>query len=233
MNCVANYSGVLSRQYPCASILNFDPDYLDRWPSVFPQADQYAKVLCPTILADLGRSSSNNILTNASLPQEYTQNLSPLYDSIYFFDDDFAVLSETQTFNKLKDFMGPLKITPSTIYAEYFCQVPQRKPIGPLLVAIFVADLVFLQAAYKLLTWTTTAWTEHNNQQAKSCEGYLANMKRGPYELSLAAPTDPALEERLPASSETWDRLTLRSTHERHRPSDFQQSLMPSSALSE
>ena len=45
---------------------------------------------------------------------------------------------------------GPLYISPSTISAEYLCQVPKRKPIGNLIVTILVADLVLLQTVWQI-----------------------------------------------------------------------------------
>lgn len=186
MACVANYSGYLSGEYRCSDTKSYVPNYLDDWPSIFPQADNYLKLLYSMVLADLGSASVDSILTNASLLQGYIQNS-----------------SMTDTNNKLKDSgIVPLEVTPSTIYAEYSCQVPQRKAVGPLIVTIVIADLVFLQAIYTILTWITTAWTERNNQQAKFCEGCLANMNRGSSEISLAASTDAAPES-LAVSSET------------------------------
>lgn len=43
---------------------------------------------------------------------------------------------------------------PSWFTREYLCQVPQRKPLGALVLSIVVGDLVFLQvlwALYKML----------------------------------------------------------------------------------
>lgn len=133
--------------------------------------------------------------------------------------------SGIQSYNELKDVTGPLTITPSTIYAEYLCQVPQRKPMGPLIVAIVVADLVFLQALWNILTWITTAWTERNYREAKFCEGCLAAMARGTYELSLTAPTDAA-QGSSHVLSGTSISPALGSRRGRHRSSESEQPLV-------
>lgn len=224
IRCVANYSGTLSGEYGCSDMDNTVSNYLDYWPFIYPQADQYAKVFYSAILADLGSSSLDNILVNASLLQEYSHDFST---DIYDWDGPAF-----QSYNELKDVTGPLKITPSTIYAEYLCQVPQRKPMGPLLVAIFVADLVFLQALWNILTWITTAWTERNYSEAKFCEGCLAAMARGTYELSLTAPTDAA-QGSSHALSETSISPALGSRRGRHRSSESQQPLVLSPGFSE
>lgn len=144
MSCVTKLGDVpsgVSAQYPClpkdfedGSIINFQPGYLDFFPPLF---DGFAKVLYSTILADLGISSLQKILTNASMLQENIQNFNDSVEANHW---------KISTYNELKDpGITPLNITQSAIYAEYFCQVTRRKPIGPLIVAIFVADIVFIQ----------------------------------------------------------------------------------------
>ncbi|MCJ1469000.1 hypothetical protein MMC07_007632 [Pseudocyphellaria aurata] len=198
VTCVANHGRRTSGEYNC-----FDTSDLTiprRW--LKDEADHFAKVFYSALLADLGIISSDNILTNASLLQEYTQALKNTPQN-----KDYKVLVPPD--------MSPLNITPSTIYAEYLCQVPQRKPIGPLLVSIFVADLVLLQAVWKILNWATTAWTERNQHQAKFCEGCLATMARGTYGLSSTAPANVSQESShvLSEMSVTSPRGSLREHH--------------------
>lgn len=218
MKCFYNRSGEILDYYNCSFITESNkPGFLEVEP-YFTEADQYVKVLYSAILTDLGSFSSDNILINASLLQEYTQEFQ-------------SAAGARQSYNELKDSgIGPLNITPSTIYAEYLCQVPQRKPIGPLLVSIFVADLVLLRAVWTILNWTTTAWTQRN-QKAKFCEGCLATMARGTYELSPTALADIPQESShaLSEISVTSPRGSLRG----HHRSESQQSLVFSPSSSE
>ena len=61
--------------------------------------------------------------------------------------------------------------TPSTISAQYLCQVPVRKPWGSLLVSVLVADLVFLQVFWKVLNWAVVSGLERRHPDARYCLG--------------------------------------------------------------
>ncbi|MCJ1459442.1 hypothetical protein MMC28_009820 [Mycoblastus sanguinarius] len=125
--------------------------YLEAWPQIFPQADQYAKVFYSSILADLGNPSPDNILVDPGLLQNYTSDFKES-GKPHTVDWTWDYMGPAfSSYKSQQDPGGPLNITPSTIYAEYFCQLPQHKPAGSLIVAIFIADLVFLQALWKLL----------------------------------------------------------------------------------
>lgn len=60
-------------------------------------------------------------------------------------------------------------VSPAVILQQYFCQVPQLKSTGSLLVAIIVADLVFLQALWKVLNLVVTFFLERQHPEAKYC----------------------------------------------------------------
>lgn len=78
-----------------------------------------------------------------------------------------------QSYEKIKNVRGPLQITDSVIYTQYFCQVPEMKSTDSLLVAILIADLVFPQALWKVLDWITMGLLEHSDPQTRFCEGSL------------------------------------------------------------
>ena len=157
---------------------NTAANYLGAWPQIFPQADQYSKIFYSSILADLGNPAPDNILTDTVLLQNWTSDFKAPSKSVHDFTWDYMGPAFS-SYNSDPDPRGPLNVTLSTIYAEYFCQVPQRKPAGSLIVAIFIADLVFLQALWKILNWATTAWVEQSDSQCNYCEGCLALMDRG------------------------------------------------------
>jgi hypothetical protein len=74
---------------------------------------------------------------------------------------------------------GSLSITPSTIYQQYLCQVPQRKSLGSLIVAVVVADLVFLQTVWTILTFAATWYVESKYPTARYCEGSIRSLRDG------------------------------------------------------
>ena len=62
-------------------------------------------------------------------------------------------------------------LTPSVISQQYFCQVPQLKSTGTLLVAVVVADLVFLQTSWMALKWLVTVYLLQRHPEAIYCAG--------------------------------------------------------------
>lgn len=137
------------KQHPVLGALNSEATY----PNIWSVVDTYGKSFYSAVLADLGQSSAPNVLLSsyAALLQNYTSDLGDLDVSINAspgpslgsYDN---ITSQGQS--------GPLSITPSTIYQQYRCTVPVRKPIGSLLTTVIISDLVFLNTVwmlYKLL----------------------------------------------------------------------------------
>lgn len=71
---------------------------------------------------------------------------------------------------------GNYNITPSVLFTEYLCQVPKLKSVASLIIAVLVADLVFLNAAWKLLNWFTIAALERSDETANYCQGCVRNV---------------------------------------------------------
>ncbi|KAL8717997.1 MAG: hypothetical protein Q9225_004819 [Loekoesia sp. 1 TL-2023] len=133
-------------------------------PDIWTQVDACGKSIYSTVLADLGQSSGPNILSNGDLLQQYTQN----------FTSKTAANAKpgpaTQSYDNLKAQTGPLVIEPSSIYQQFICQVPVRKSTGALIIAVLVADLVFLQALWKAFILCTTHFVGKQDK-AMYCEG--------------------------------------------------------------
>ena len=119
-------------------------------PEAWIQVDACAKSLYSTVLADLGQSAGPDLLSNTDLLQQYTQNFTANSTA------NAKAGPATQSYDQLKAQTGPLVIMPSAIYQQYICQVPVRKSIGSLIIAISIADLVFLQTLWKAFTLTVT-----------------------------------------------------------------------------
>lgn len=69
--------------------------------------------------------------------------------------------------------MGPFGTTPSVIATTYIYQVPQLKSAGNLIVAIVVADLVLLQAVWKLYKLVAETIVTRRQPSANYCQGCL------------------------------------------------------------
>lgn len=131
------------------------------------QMHHFATVFYSTILADLGQPNGSNVLTDTDLIQQY---ILAGWDNFALTGSDPS-MSEQQLLDQLKATSGPLFIKPSTFNSQYICQVPRRRAIGSVFIAVLVADIVFLQALFSVLTWTTTWWLDHTDHESNFCEG--------------------------------------------------------------
>lgn len=161
-------------------------------PDVGTQVDYFAKSMYATVLADLGQHSNqtpNNVLLQPHLLEFLSANISDLYHQAKANPPPWISAGPAiRGFNPAVD--PPLNITDSFVYAQYLCQVPTLKSTGSLLVSVIVADLVLLQALWKLVTWVTTAWLERRDSQANFCEGCLMLMRSEEAPPSSPPPVD-------------------------------------------
>ncbi|KAL6153593.1 hypothetical protein ACJQWK_11598 [Exserohilum turcicum] len=146
--------------------------------NIWNDVDRYGKSFYSTVLADLGQQNSPNILSPSSkdVLGEYTASL-----------DNFPIGSNavlgpaTSSYNgmSIQANAGSLEITPSTIHSQYLCQIPERKPWPHLIVAIILADLVFLRVVWTLMNLLATWWVVKHDQHAMFCPGEF-HRYRGP-----------------------------------------------------
>ena len=109
-------------------------------------------------------NTSNVLTTKSVIPQMFS----------YADDDGFSSggpSNATYLFAQALSNTAPLKVSSSTFYLQYTCQVPQRKDARSLFVAVLVADLIFLQTSWKLFRLAITAWVEHIDHEADYCKG--------------------------------------------------------------
>lgn len=89
----------------------------------------------------------------------------------------------TDSYDAYAPLVGPLGTKPATFYSQYACSVPAQRGTGTMLLAILIADLVFLQAAWKIVTVVTDAVLMRQDPTAMNCE----RCGRGEYqEIELA-----------------------------------------------
>lgn len=81
----------------------------------------------------------------------------------------------TGDYDALKGTTGKLGTSPSVISTKYTCQIPTRKPAGPLILSILVADLVFLQTAWSIYTFVAGLLLQEKDKPSY-CEGCLKQM---------------------------------------------------------
>ena len=123
-------------------------------------SDSLAKSFYSTILVDLGQTDvTPNILTDEEALQYFTQNFTIMQDHTANAQPGPA----RDSYHALKAHTGPLEISPSIISSKYLCQVPKRKSPGTLIVSILIADLVLLQAAWKLFSLCANSWLTHKH----------------------------------------------------------------------
>lgn len=125
------------------------------FPSIWEPLSWLAKAMWFTILADLGRDDEvlPNILSRPSVVGDLTEDIF-LSTSV----DDY-------------------RITPSVLATTYMCQVPRLKSTGTLIVSVLVADLVLLQAIWKLFVLAMNYFLVSNNEEMRYCEGCGRNLK--------------------------------------------------------
>ncbi|KAI1630192.1 hypothetical protein EDD37DRAFT_618822 [Exophiala viscosa] len=137
--------------------------------------DDFAKSFYSFILADLGQTSSPNVLADPDiLDQFWTACYNEVEPSPMNFVQNGSL--PDNSFDTLKSMTGSIGISNATLNAQYLCQIPQRKDTGSILVALIVADLVLLQAAWKVFTWITTFWLEKKDPEANFCSACAAKL---------------------------------------------------------
>ncbi|KAF4822146.1 hypothetical protein CGCSCA5_v002848 [Colletotrichum siamense] len=83
-----------------------------------------------------------------------------------------------ETFSTFKPLMGNLNCNETTIAAQYLCSVPEQKSPGNMILAIILANLVFLEAAWRILQ-ILTAWWMRKHHHAMVSGGCLEAQRAG------------------------------------------------------
>jgi hypothetical protein len=127
-------------------------------------------------MADLGQNSSVNMVTDSAALEYFSTNLTDTVEgqNTYGMAAWHATNPAMQSYSEVKDITGLLSITPSVISQQYLCQVPKLKSRGPLFVAVLLADLVFLQELWKIVTLIMDWRLGRSDCQAIFCESCAA-----------------------------------------------------------
>ncbi|KAK8127035.1 uncharacterized protein PG998_002794 [Apiospora kogelbergensis] len=138
------------------------------------EASYFAKVMHSFLVVDLGSPDVPNMLLKEEdlryflSGKESNINRQPggVLSRYSRWHKDFAFLTSLQppptntskelvplneTWDAFKSDLGPLGTDSATIYKQYTCSILRKKSWGKIVLLVLVADLVFLQAAWKLL----------------------------------------------------------------------------------
>ncbi|KAJ8114687.1 hypothetical protein OPT61_g3501 [Boeremia exigua] len=145
-----------------------DLDRMDQYPNIWIPANNLAKAAYAMVLADLGQNlKMPTMLTDVELLRSFTASLASAQK-----DRANAIPGPaTQSYDDTTT--GTLSVTPSVISAQYLCQVPRLRSPGSLLLAILVADLVFLQTAWQLYKLLCEYFLAHRYPDVNCCYGCL------------------------------------------------------------
>lgn len=129
-----------------------DSSATNEYPNIWLPADNLGKSLFSVALSDLGQKTSS-ILTDTAVLQKYTEEF-PKLISLPGMNAETGPAKAS--YENLKNSTGPLETSPAIISAKYLCQVPRRRAMGALIMALILANLVLLRASWALLTFFTS-----------------------------------------------------------------------------
>ncbi|EUC34924.1 hypothetical protein COCCADRAFT_3779 [Bipolaris zeicola 26-R-13] len=156
-------------------------DSLRVYPNIWTPASNLAKAAYAMVLADLGQNTKEpTMLTDVELLRSFTSNLVSAQKKSVNAKPGPA----TQSYDDADT--GTLSVTPSVISAQYLCQVPRMRSPGSLLLAVLVADLIFLQTAWQLYKLICEHLLSRRYPDANSCHGCLSS----PVESQVAHPVE-------------------------------------------
>lgn len=137
-------------------------------PNIWLSVDGLAKSMYSVMMSDLGQMTISTLLSNTTALQAYTKDFASFPAN---WDNNTIPGPATDSFDSLKDRAGNLTVSPQTISTKYICQVPVLKPWSQLLGSLILADLVYLQAFWKLFLLLATFLVERRDSLAQHCLG--------------------------------------------------------------
>jgi hypothetical protein len=156
----------------------------------------FAKIMHSLVAVDLGSKNTPNLLLDDddlqyALNAPDDMNRQPPNGLLYVTDpasyENFAqipwpgvpppgqpdTLLLSASYDSFSPLMGKLGTTEATIFTQYLCSILEEKSTGSMLLAILIADLVFLQAAWKILKWVAETILKRRDPGAMVCDGSL------------------------------------------------------------
>ena len=139
--------------------------------------DVFGKCFLATVLADLGQTQAFRIDPNVGGIEFLVSTLGEVPEDLGgSANSTFLGFPSATAWDSLKSSI-PLDVRNATIYAEYSCSVPKLKDTMSLLVSLFIANFVLLQAAWTIIRWSITRFLERNDTRMDYCEGCINSAK--------------------------------------------------------
>jgi hypothetical protein len=143
-------------------------------PHIWSSVDTFAKSMYSAVLVDLGQKqypTESSLVSESSVIQHYTATFANQLEFGFFAGIAPMLVRESYDSRQSgPDPTGALGISPSVVATKYLCQVPQLKPKGDIFVSVLLADLVFLQLAWKTYTFLVDKVLLRRQPRAMSCE---------------------------------------------------------------
>lgn len=153
-------------------------------PSVWLPLGVLGKAMWFTVLADLGRDDEfmPNMLASPESLEYLTANLSVVNASLPDGADGWrwGLVNPSNSrvpYLAQKDGTTQLGVSASVLATSYICQTPKLKNTGTLIVSVLVADLVLLQAIWKVYTMVLDYFVVSKSQNGNHCEGCVGILK--------------------------------------------------------
>ncbi|KAI1807488.1 hypothetical protein F4811DRAFT_475187 [Daldinia bambusicola] len=129
-----------------------------------------------TTMADLGQDSDSmpNMLARPGLLEKLTSDMTRVNENLrkrfrYGVDCCGDLLIYQHGFDQSQSPDVKLRVDQSVIAADYLCQVPRLKSAGNLIVSVLVADLVLLQAIWKIFVLLVDKFCIKSTEEAQYC----------------------------------------------------------------
>lgn len=141
-----------SRAVPISTLL-----HNNTLPNIWLEVDVLAKIMYSTILTDLGQGTGPNLLLSPSALQHFAVSPScaggqcPLSSAFDPLDKETALLGTS----------------PAVISSKYLCTVPRRKSAGSLVLSLFIANVVFIQAMWKIFHFLLELVVEKRDREGE------------------------------------------------------------------
>lgn len=150
-----------------------DPDKQYNLPNISTTVDAFGKTFYSLLLSDFGVTTASNALLTAS-GLEYLQSINDTDAAEMAAGKDPSLGTVTHWFDAGNDRAQELDTAKAaTIFTQYLCSVPKQKGGFSLFFGVLLADIVFLNTAWKLFTWLATWWLGRRDLLMNHCIGCI------------------------------------------------------------
>ncbi|OQO02979.1 hypothetical protein B0A48_11262 [Cryoendolithus antarcticus] len=186
-------------------------------PDISMTVDAFSKSYYSILLSDFGVLDFTNAF--ATVPGiEYIQSRQDTDLAAAAEEFHFDIADEHLKTGRIAPVLQPgqnpilynMTAGPTTVYTQYLCSVPKRKSGMSLIFPVLIADIVFLQAVWKLFILITTWWLGRTDKQMNYCAGCLETKRAGDLAVD-AFDTRPPHSRRYSERSELQELIPMRS----------------------